>query len=445
LKPSIRALCATLLLAGLAACAPAKPRVSVPPPQLTMDEIAEQYVKLVLAVGQHDPNFVDAYYGPKEWKDQAVAEKKTLLAIRNVKARLYKDIATATPDPNVDPALWEQRKTFLRNQLGALEARVRIIEGWKPSFDDEALSLYDVQPPFYGREDFNQMLADLDQLLPDGPGTVSDRYNRFMERYAIPRDKLEPVMRAAIESAREHTQRYFRLPAGERFDLAFVSGKPWSAYNWYQGNFVSRIEVNTDLPISIGRAIELASHEGYPGHHVYNALIEDQLVRGRGWTEFTVYPLYSPQSFIAEGSADFGMELAFPPEERLALERQLFELAGFDPEQVLQYDAVTQAAKQIGAATLEAGRRHLDGQANPDETMEWMRNFALATPERAKQRVQFFDTYGAYIINYSYGEEVVKGWVERNSGSIHPDAAQWRSYFNLLSTPHTPHELLPDN
>src|SRR5262245_41683321 len=33
-----------------------------------MNQIAERYVKLVLLVGQHDDNFVDAYYGDPSWK-----------------------------------------------------------------------------------------------------------------------------------------------------------------------------------------------------------------------------------------------------------------------------------------------------------------------------------------------------------------------------------------
>ena len=36
-----------------------------------MGPLAERYVRLVLAVGQHDPDFVDAYYGPPEWKPRA--------------------------------------------------------------------------------------------------------------------------------------------------------------------------------------------------------------------------------------------------------------------------------------------------------------------------------------------------------------------------------------
>ena len=35
-------------------------------------------MKLVLAIGQHDPDYVDAYYGPQEWKKPG---KKPLDAI----------------------------------------------------------------------------------------------------------------------------------------------------------------------------------------------------------------------------------------------------------------------------------------------------------------------------------------------------------------------------
>ena len=38
-----------------------------------MDDLAEHYVKLVLAVGVHDADYVDAYYGPPEWREAATA------------------------------------------------------------------------------------------------------------------------------------------------------------------------------------------------------------------------------------------------------------------------------------------------------------------------------------------------------------------------------------
>ena len=46
-----------------------------------LSPVAERYVHLVLALGQHDPDYVDAFYGPAEWKTQAEKEKKSLDAI----------------------------------------------------------------------------------------------------------------------------------------------------------------------------------------------------------------------------------------------------------------------------------------------------------------------------------------------------------------------------
>src|ERR1044071_8149616 len=51
----------------------------------SVNEIAEAYVKLVLALGQHDPDYVDAYYGPPEWKNQ---QKRSLDAIAAETAQL---------------------------------------------------------------------------------------------------------------------------------------------------------------------------------------------------------------------------------------------------------------------------------------------------------------------------------------------------------------------
>ena len=43
--------------------------------------IAEHYVKLVLALGQHDADYVDAFYGPAQWRKDAEVSKKPLATI----------------------------------------------------------------------------------------------------------------------------------------------------------------------------------------------------------------------------------------------------------------------------------------------------------------------------------------------------------------------------
>ncbi|HZR34756.1 MAG TPA: hypothetical protein VFA75_05230 [Nevskia sp.] len=425
-----------------AAAAPAAAPALPPLPDLSMNEIATRYVKLVLALGELDEGYVDAYYGPPEWRDEAKAAKLDAARIEaQAQQLIVRLLAAPTEAVPGDAELGALRKSYLKNQLGALSARAALLQGRKFSFDDEALALYDIAAPHYGEQEFTPALKQLDALLPKGPGTLAQRYNAYLERYAVPGDKLQSVMRAAIGYAQLHAQAHLKLPQGERFELALVGDKPWSAYNWYQGNFYSRIEVNADQPVTIARIIQLASHEGYPGHHVYNSLLEQSLVRDRQWPEYQVYPLYSPQSFIAEGSADYGVELTFPEAQRLNFERELFDLAGFDAAQVEAYDRIVRIARAVKPAEIEAARRYLDGRMDAASTANWLQIYALASPERARQRIDFFDHYRSYIINYSYGEELVRHHVETEGGPGVSTDAQWKAFARLLSTPRVPTEL----
>jgi len=200
-----------------------------------------------------------------------------------------------------------------------------------------------------------------------------------------------------------------QLPDNESFTVEYVTNKPWSGYNWYQGNYRSLIQVNTDLPIYIDRAIDLACHEGYPGHHVYNALLEKHLVRDRGWVEFTVYPLFSPQSLIAEGTANYGIEVAFPGNEREAFEHDvLYPEGGLDPAQAPAYARVQTLVDRLAYAGNEAARKYLNGAFDRKQATAWMAQYAMMPPVRAEQRTRFFDTYRSYVINYNLGKDLVK-------------------------------------
>jgi hypothetical protein len=312
-------------------------------------------VKLVLGVGQHDAAYVDAYYGPAEWKAEAERQKMPLAEIDRRAEGLIRDAGPATASPGDE--LVRLRHEYLVRQLQALRARVRMLSGAKMSFDEESKALYDAVAPTHPESYFEAASADLDRALP-GRGTLIERYDRFRDSFVIPKDRLSRVFDAAIAECRRRTLQHVQLPAGESFTVEYVTNKSWSGYNWYQGNYRSLIQVNTDLPIYIDRAVDLACHEGYPGHHVYNVLLEQHLVRGRGWQEMTVYPLFSPQSLIAEGSANYGIEVAFPGEERVAFERSvLFPAAGLDPAHAAEYYKVQAIVDRLSYAGNEAARR----------------------------------------------------------------------------------------
>jgi hypothetical protein len=403
----------------------------------TMDRFAEDYVKLVLAIGQHDDDYVDAYYGPAEWRTEAEAKKVPLDALAARAAAL-----SAALDKEEPPAeeLGQLRLRYLRRQLEAVSAGLRMLGGERLSFDEESRALYDAVAPTHPESHFQGILEKLETRLP-GSGPLIGRYEAFRRDFIIPKDRQDKVFRAAIDACRQRTVKHIALPEGEEFTLEYVTGKSWSGYNWYQGNYRSLIQMNVDLPIYVDRALDLACHEGYPGHHVLNVLIEKNLVRDRGWVEFTVYPLFSPPSLIAEGTANYGIEMAFPGAERLEFERTvLFPLAGLDPKRAGEYYEVQQMVDALAYAGNEAARRYLNGEIDAAKAAEWLERYALMAPERAEQRVRFFDQYRAYVINYNLGKDMVRRFIEGRAGD--DPARRWQEFERLLTTPTLPSDLV---
>mgnify|MGYP003342593532 CR=1 FL=1 len=178
-------------------------------------------------------------------------------------------------------------------------------------------------------------------------------------------------------------------------------------------------QVNTDLPVYLDRAVDLAAHEGYPGHHLYNAVLEQRLVQSRGWTEFTVYPLFSPQSLIAEGTANFGIEVAFPGDDRVRFERDvLLPLAGLPADAFERYHAVLREMGRLAYAGNEAARQYLDGRRDRQSTVDWLVRWSLMSPARAEQRTRFMDVYRSYVINYNLGQDLVRAFVEGGANHL---------------------------
>jgi hypothetical protein len=403
----------------------------------SLDPIAQRYMTLVLALGEHDPNYVDAYYGPDSLRATVRADLLSISEIRTAAESLIYILGDTVPA--YEDSLLDLRHGYLRAQLVAMSARARMVDGERLPFDEEARLLYDATPPRYADAHFDSLLMRLDRMLP-GRGSLARRYERFRARVSIPDARVDTVFKTAIAACRSRTMARVPLPDNERFDLEYVTGTPWNAYNWYQGDLRSVIQVNLDFPIAIDRAVDLACHEGYPGHHVYNALLEEKLVRGRGWTEFSVYPLFSPQSLIAEGSANYGIEMAFPAAERLAFERDsLFPLAGLDTSLASRNAGVREIMDQLNFARNEVARRYLDGELDTAGAIAAMQHYWLQSPDAAAKTVRFIDTYRSYVINYNLGRELVRQFVEGAGAS--PDD-RWAAFLALLSTPRTAGSLI---
>ena len=419
----------------LAACATAPGGDRSAAVEGELNALAEDYVRLILEIGEHEDGYVDAYYGPAEWAAAAEANPRSVDQLTQAAATLTRELETVDA-AGADEALVQRRK-FLLAHISAAALRLRMIAGDKPAFADEAYGLFGIRPEIRPLESYRPVLAQMDALLP-GQGSLAERAAAFRAGHVIPRDRVEAVLHAAMDECKRRTEAHMDLPAGESFEMGFVTDKPWSGYNYYLGNSKSRIEINVGLPIGIDRAVDLGCHEGYPGHHVYNALLEQTFVRERGWMEMSVYPLFSPMSFVAEGSANYGIDLAFPAGELARFEKDvLYPTAGLDPAGRDDYARFIALTRQLASAEYGIADAYLGGRIDRATAERQLRDTMLMAPERAKQRVDFIDTYRSYVINYGLGRDTVQAWVERQG----PD--HWATTQRLLASQTLPVDLMP--
>ena len=106
------------------------------PSDTTMHNLAERYVKLVLAMEPHDPDYVDAYYGPDAWREQADRDALALPQIGTAAQVLLDELEQTSPgngadvagdvdDSDAEASLPHLRRQYLSRQLQALQTRVR--------------------------------------------------------------------------------------------------------------------------------------------------------------------------------------------------------------------------------------------------------------------------------------------------------------------------------
>ncbi|MGE0597445.1 MAG: hypothetical protein AB7P07_13860 [Hyphomonadaceae bacterium] len=420
------------LLLLLAACASAP----AAPPANALNAAAEDYVHLALGVGAREEGYIDAYFGPPEWRDVRAARAPTTSELRAEADAL---IARLQALPAAQDEASRRRIAYLIAAAESTRFRIDMIDGVRVPFAEEAERLFALRPELLPLTHYDAVLARIDALVP-GAAPLAERVENLRAQFYVPADRVQAVMDAAIAACRERTAAHLDLPANENFSMEYVRGQSWSAYNWYQGDNQSLIQVNLDLPLAIDRALDLGCHEGYPGHHV-QGIYNERKYRENGWVEFSVAPLYAPASPLNEGGGNAGLALAFPEAERLAFEvRTLYPLAGLDPARAAEYDALLTALDDLAGARLTIAALYLDGEITRERAIELSQHYQLVTPQRAAQLMAFNDQYRSYVINYVSGEALVRDYVERAGAD---PAARWAAFERYLSLPMLPQDLAP--
>ncbi|HEY2906995.1 MAG TPA: hypothetical protein VGJ29_13925 [Vicinamibacterales bacterium] len=412
-----------IVAVALASCGRGTPA----PQPVQLDAAAESYVRLVLALAERDPDSLDNYRGPADWQTDARRQHATLASIDHDATALADVLAARSSEAGDDPI----RRDFLVRQLRAVGARAKIVAGARPRFADEARALFgiDTPPPFTAPP---AVRAELDRLIP-GHGDLPSRYAAFDRRFLIAPDRLPTVLTRAIDACRAATLAHVALPDGEHIEVAYVPGLPWSAFTRYEGRFRSVIRVNAALPLTVDRALDLACHEAYPGHHTINSLIEKRL--GSTRIELLVQPLFSPQSLLHEAASSNAPALAFSDAERLVFERDaLFPLAGLDPALAERYVRVGRLIDRLHPVEADIARRYLDDELDFPRASEALRREALMPS--ADATLKFLNQFRTYAATYTTGRDLLSAEIDRRvRGATDEPSARWDAYTRIATDP----------
>jgi hypothetical protein len=393
-----------------------------------MDEIGLRYLSLALQLDRHFAGFVDAYYGPPQIKAQVmIGEPASLSQL----AGDLRELTDAIEARGYNP----QRQDYLLRQVRAMSTLVRNLSGERLDYVDEVELFFDVRPTSVDEGVYEAAHVQLARLLP-GDGPLGERFETWRKGFEIAPERILTACETACQEAQRRTLQLFELPAGEDVELQLVDRQPWSAYNWYLGDYRSRIDINTDLPMQARTLVHLLTHEAYPGHHTEHAIKEYRLYRESSRAEHAVQLLLGPEAVISEGVANSAAKIIFD-DAALAdfLRTELYPAAGIRGIDIERQMLIEEAIEALGSVVANAALRlHRDGRP-ADEVQSYIEHYALRTPAQASQSMSFLQhpLFRSYIFTYQVGEALMAPLLTGPQ-----KAANFR---RLLTEPFTPSQL----
>ena len=399
------------------------------------DDVARDYLLLGLRLDQQLPGTVDGYFGPAELKARVDMEPlRSPARLAEDALALRSRLPAEVPEPD--------RRHWLDLQLIAVETLARIKAGESIPYLDQVERCLALRPERRDDAMFERAATALDERLP-GHGGLAERLKAEDDAWTVPPDRVQAVVEALVARYRARAASLYALPEGESLRVSLVRGQPWSGYNWYDGGYRSRVDINLDLPIRLPNLVATVAHETYPGHHLEHAEKERRLVEELGRLESSILLINAPECLISEGLANLGVGIAARPEELPGLLTEMATIGelpmAVDPAALReavdrQADIAAQRAI-LGEARVNAALMlHVDGESR-ERVAAYLVEVGRSSPETAAKRLEFIShpLWRLYDFVYTEGEAMLRRWLE-----VVPPAERDARFGRLLTESLTP-------
>jgi hypothetical protein len=373
--------------------------------------LIREYLLLGLRFDRVEEGYVDSFTGDPELR-RAVASEPTPDPADLARQAQRLLVAVSQAD-----GLEPQRADYLAAHLTALACAGRKFAGEDVGFVEEVREYFDVDIVKGNPDLYREAHRKLDSAL-GGSGPLADRLQAHRTSEEIPPERLEECIHAFSSALRDRVRAEYPLPEAETIVYEIVTDKPWSGFNYYEGNYTSTVAVNADLKQQMSNLPRLVAHESYPGHHTEHCRKEARLVHAHGQSEQTIFLVNTPQCLMAEGLADLALHAAIGPEWG-AWASEIFADLGlrFDGERA---QAISEASAALADVRQDAALMLHDEHRDADEVVAFLQRWLLVNEVRARQALRFLSSplWRAYTSTYVEGYRLLRGWLDARPAEV---------------------------
>ena len=374
------------------------------------DRLIREYLLLGLRFDRIEEGYVDSFTGDPELRRLVAAEPTPDPADLAAQARR---LLARVPDSGLP----SQRAEFITVHLRALDCAGRKFAGEDVGFVDEVHAYFDVTIGRGDEDAYRAAHARIDEAL-GGSGPITERMAADRRADELPPDRLEEAIAAFSSALRDIVRATYPLPDRETVVYEVVTDKPWSGFNYYEGDYRSRVAVNADVRQQMSTLPSLIAHESYPGHHTEHCRKEERLVAGLGHGEQTIFLVNTPQCLMAEGLADLALHAAVGPGwGRWAQEIYADLGLRFDGERA---EALAAARADLAGARQDAALMLHDEGRSADDVVAFLQRWLLVDDARARQSLRFLSSplWRAYTSTYVEGYRLLRGWLDARPDGV---------------------------
>jgi len=399
-----------------------------------ISKFGEEFLLLELRIDKHIEGYVDFYIGPENLRrlveNEPIASPNKLL--NNCK-NLQKNLSLQGYD--------KDRERYLEKHLLAMRTSIEDLLKIEIPFKEKFLRLYDIELQPINESELDKLVEDFN-IAYKGSGSLGERMKVIRERRKVPENKVYQFFKKSLAIVKMKTKELFGdiLPNEEKILIELVEDTDnneakWAYYEWYMGNYRSRIEVNPKFNIYWSTLLTAAAHEGYPGHHANFVLNELYLYQELRQFEHSILLLNSPKLVICEGIADIAVDVLFTYLEQAEISLEFCQ----DSTQEVKLDDLAMENKIKSKQSLfwfNLAYHALISKWNEKELVKYATNFKIISQKTIHNMLKmiFNPSHSTTAFLYNLGSNLIK----KKYGEI-PSV---QNFQRLLENPFLPSDLL---